>query len=356
MKKKITEVDSLASLDDVTAFFVNDGEDIKQIKSDKLKPPERIFIATYGETSYEEILENYNNGEEIILKVPENAIDDLKYRVFATLTRIDGGAGKYNFTFVCIENNKEHHFLMEGVSEEKWSNYSITLADANQVEKDIANVKSGLENKFLSEISYSNSRITKNTTELARIDSELSEAVKTLVDNINTTNDDLERYKANNTSELSIIRGQLIEPLESKVLTLNANDSDIYDRLKNINELIPILDYKEIEPNEKFYIDREGIYLFAGADYNMNFYSCDATGNYNLVGTENNLIIALFVSKLHSDDMWMRCFYGKTYKRLGIATAESQNTIISKYSNLQSYIQNGDGSNKAVVYYLRPQG
>lgn len=341
MKKKITEVENLASLDDVTSFFVNDGEDIKQISSDKLKPPERIYIATYGETSYEEILEKYNNGEEIILKVPENAIDNLKYRVFATLTRIDGGAGQYNFSFTCIENNFEHHFVMDNSKGNIWSYYGIQLADHNVTNHSIETL---------------NESIVSVGNDVARLDGELVGAVKTLVGNIDKTNSDLNQHKSSIGLELNNIKEQRIKPLESKVVTLNANDLDFGNKLENINKLLPIMDYREIEPNEKFYIDREGIYLFAGADYNMNFYSCDLTGKYSLVGTGNNLIIALFVSKLHSDDMWMRCFYGKTYKRLGVATAESQNISLSKYSNLQSYIHNGDSSNGALVYYLRPQG
>lgn len=100
-----------------------------------------IFIATYGKTTYEELLNAFKSNKQLILHIPAGKASAEQPEMYASLVRLDGGGDNRNFAFVCLENNVEHHFVMEKGSG-KWTNYNITLADNNVLSSKI----SGLQN------------------------------------------------------------------------------------------------------------------------------------------------------------------------------------------------------------------
>lgn len=99
------------------------------------------FVAEYGVTTYEELLNAFKSNKQLILHIPAGKASAKQPEMYASLVRLDGGGDNRNFAFVCLENNVEHHFVMEKGSG-KWTNYNITLADNNVLNSKI----SGLQN------------------------------------------------------------------------------------------------------------------------------------------------------------------------------------------------------------------
>lgn len=261
MKKKITEVENLDNLDDVTSFFVNDGEDIKQIDAKKIKGNE-CLIATFNETPYTDIKDALDEGREVIVKMGD---------------------------IYCY-----HH--KTGENEEMFlSNY---MADSDTV-------------SFL--------RPTINTENVWGI----------------------RPYKVSSDNELRDLKTDITG-------MFNELSSNLLPYMLNI-------DYEEIEADKKFLIDRPGLYLFSGYDYDLNLYNFDYMGNNTyIVGKNNNLINVLFVTTNHNDGNYLRTFYGKTYKNtLGMSTMESGTVDLLNTKKAKAYIHNANSSNGALVYYIR---
>lgn len=89
-----------------------------------------IFLAEYGVTTYDEIVTVYKEGKEIILFVPNGKLESVAATIYAPLTRVDKNIeveNVYNFAFTCIENNKNHHFVMT-YNSKVWTYYGNELA------------------------------------------------------------------------------------------------------------------------------------------------------------------------------------------------------------------------------------
>ena len=97
------------------------------------------FVAEYGTTTYEELLNAFKSNKQLILHVPAGKASSNQPEMYAPLVRLDGGGDNRNFAFVCLENNLEHHFLMEA-SSKKWTHYGIRLVDNSTLISKIAGI------------------------------------------------------------------------------------------------------------------------------------------------------------------------------------------------------------------------
>ena len=86
--------------------------------------PSEIFIATYGETTYEEVAEAYYSGKIVYLNINKDdknlELTNKATNCIATLTRAEGtDRDKSVFTFVCDENGVSHHYSIN-YDTKKW--------------------------------------------------------------------------------------------------------------------------------------------------------------------------------------------------------------------------------------------
>lgn len=88
---------------------------------------QKTFVAEYGSTGYEEILNAFKSNKQLMLHIPYGKTSTTQPEMYAQLVRLDGGGDIRNFAFVCLENNVEHHFVMENDSR-TWKFYDVTLA------------------------------------------------------------------------------------------------------------------------------------------------------------------------------------------------------------------------------------
>lgn len=83
-----------------------------------------IFIATYGETTYEEVAEAYYSGKIVYLNINKDdknlELTNRATNCIASLLRVDGtDRDKSGFTFVCDENGVSHHYSIN-YDTKKW--------------------------------------------------------------------------------------------------------------------------------------------------------------------------------------------------------------------------------------------
>lgn len=137
---------------------------------------------------------------------------------------------------------------------------------------------------------------------------------------------------------------------------INNLDSEITNLKKYVDDdvisIIPVFKAQALASNSKFRITKAGLYLFAGADYNLKFRGA----NDSTVGShDNNLLITLFVSHVGTQGYGnYHAFVGKTYKSTLTTSAESGNIYWADTSaeDICPYIENTDSTNNAMVYYL----
>lgn len=131
--------------------------------------------------------------------------------------------------------------------------------------------------------------------------------------------------------------------------------SGIDETVININKQMPSLlasvlkfQTEEIQVGESFYIEKPGLYLVSGYDYDLKL---NGVNNATLGSHDDNLLVALFVSELGTEKV---AFYGKTYKSLGISSAESG--VLSWLDSVTGtnlpHVTNTNSSNPARVFYL----
>ena len=129
--------------------LVKDGGNVTINADGTMTAPECAVVAEYGTTTYEELLNAFKSNKQLILHVPARKTSEKQPEMYASLVRLDGVGDNRNFVFVCLENNVEHHFVMEK-SSGKWIYYDITLADNNVLNSKI----SGLTNNINSIAQY----------------------------------------------------------------------------------------------------------------------------------------------------------------------------------------------------------
>lgn len=97
--------------------------------------PSEMFIASYGETTYEEVAEAYYSGKIVYLNINKDdknlELTNRATNCIASLLRVDGtNSTNSGFTFVCDENGISHHYSIN-CSTKVWSNshskWAITI-------------------------------------------------------------------------------------------------------------------------------------------------------------------------------------------------------------------------------------
>lgn len=138
-----------------------------------------------------------------------------------------------------------------------------------------------------------------------------------------------------------------------KVLRSHRTDiTNLMQQVNNISKTIPSFQAEPLLANSKFKITKTGLYLFAGADYNLKL---RGASNSDIGGHDNNLLIAVFVSHVGAQGYGnYHAFVGKTYKSTLTTSAESKNIYWEDTlsENLCPYVENTDNVNSAMVYYL----
>lgn len=91
------------------------------------------FIATYGTTTYEEVLEAYKTNKELHLKVAYNSADveltGSATEIIACFSRVDGGSDNYAFTFMCDEGGITRYYAIDH-STKKWRYWNCKYAES----------------------------------------------------------------------------------------------------------------------------------------------------------------------------------------------------------------------------------
>ena len=87
------------------------------------------FIATYGETTYEEVAKAYYSGKQLYLNINKDdknlELTNKATNCIASLLRVDGtDRDKSVFAFVCDENGISHHYSINYYTK-KWSNWHV---------------------------------------------------------------------------------------------------------------------------------------------------------------------------------------------------------------------------------------
>lgn len=138
--------------------------------------------------------------------------------------------------------------------------------------------------------------------------------------------------------------------------TIDWHGTDIKNlkqQVNNISKIIPSFKAESLSANSKFKITKTGLYLFAGADYNLKIRGANDS---NVGSHDNNLLITLFVSHVGTQGYGgkYRAFVGKTYKSTLTTSAESKNIYWEDTlsEDLCPYVENTDNVNSAMVYYL----
>lgn len=138
--------------------------------------------------------------------------------------------------------------------------------------------------------------------------------------------------------------------------TINRHETDITNlkqQVNNISKIITSFKAESLSANSKFKITKTGLYLFAGADYNLKIRGANDS---NVGSHDNNLLITLFVSHVGTQGSGgnYHAFVGKTYKSTLTTSAESKNIYWEDTlsEDLCPYVENTDDVNSAMVYYL----
>lgn len=137
---------------------------------------------------------------------------------------------------------------------------------------------------------------------------------------------------------------------------LKSTYTDITNLMQQVNTIpktIPSFKAESLSANSKFKITKTGLYLFAGADYNLKIRGANDS---NVGSHDNNLLITLFVSHVGTQGYGGKyhAFVGKTYKSTLTTSAESKNIYWEDTlsEDLCPYVENTDNVNSAMVYYL----
>ena len=112
------------------------------------------FVATYSETSYEDILASYNKKKTLCLKVKYNPNVDLTngaQEIMAVLSRVDYTEPNYEFTFMSDENGTVHYYIIDDSNTWRFSKCEYNRNIMN-LDENIARLRNqDLQNVYLPE-------------------------------------------------------------------------------------------------------------------------------------------------------------------------------------------------------------
>lgn len=340
------------------------GEDIDSVGN---------VIAVFGETSFNEVNEAIQKGKNVVVKYNDGKILDL--------TRIVTNASGdiTDFSFANVYNNQYWvAYLRSGkiYSREQWEISTNAYPTYNE-HYELMNRVKVLENeddptfvatygttKF-AEIQDAYEKGKRVTVEEGWLKGELNifapddYAQFSALDDMGNpvtfkiTSDDQWLKTSYTHVPLNDFDNRVSDVNRSLGNLRNAIDKNSFD-ISNIMEKLLDLDYDYLEANSKYYIESPGLYLFVGNDYDLNLYNINqGNTSYAVLGKEKNLIIAMLVTRNKNDPHYLRTFYGKTYKQLGIATPESSIVDLCNMADKRAYIHNTSNNGRATIFHIK---
>lgn len=276
----------------------------------KLKVVAEPYFLQYGVSTVEEAIAAYRDGKELIAWDCNDLLKPLNRKTICRLSYIDG------------ESDLKNESREDGIV-----NCIFKFSTVNDVTQQFWSL--GTKNS-----TYPGWQIYDEFTDYFNVlrghsghIEELDKKTKTISNQLSSHISDCRQVSSDITS------------LKADNVTFQKSLTTLSDNLNRIESSLLNFTSEPIAPNTKFRIERPGIYIFAGYDYNLATYQNDV-----LVGKENNLITALFVTKDIS-------FYGKTYKgTLNVASVESG---MVDFSARNIYVHNTNTSHEARVFYLK---
>lgn len=340
-----------------------------------------LFVATYGETTYKEVLDNYNSGNQIFLTVPGSVVDgsaDGSIHI-ATLTTLNQEKGYVFFDF----DTGISHYSCGLNKNSQWGCERTLLTTSQQFEAFQTSTTTSLEKLKTFTAIF-------NVTKFSAIQSAYNQGKRIVLED-GWLKGELNILSPNSYAQFSAL-DDMGNPVTFKVTTddvwkktstthvplkdfdnftvnaeysikfLNDKITDNSDQISKIfTNYVPKItdiDYEILSAGERYYISKPGLYLFVGNDYDLNLYNHNQNADSSaILGNSKNLIIAMIVAENKNDNKFFRTFYGKTYKKLGIATPESSVVDLRRYSGDSNfaYVHNTSTNGNATIFYIKPQ-